>query len=207
MLKIIGRKSSSNVQEVLWACAEMGIDYERQDAGREFGVVDTDDFYKLNPNRKVPVMIEDDFILWESNAIVRYLSAKHDLGGLCPSDPKARADADRWMDWQLSALGPAFTNMFHGLVRHKPEDRDWESINKSRDNTQRHLEMLDANLANRKWVAGDDFTMGDIPIGIYGYRWHAFEDIERKDLPNLRRWYDQLTDRPAFREFVMVGLG
>ena len=207
MLKIIGRKSSSNVQEVLWACAEMGVDYEREDAGREFGVVDTNDFFALNPNRKVPVLIEDDLVLWESNAIVRYLAAKHDLGGLCPSDPKARADADRWMDWQLSALGPAFTNMFHGLVRHKPEERDWDAINKSRDNTERHLEMLDANLANRKWVAGDDFTMGDIPIGIYGYRWHAFEDMERKDLPNLKRWYNQLTDRPAFREFVMVGLG
>ena len=207
MLKIIGRKSSSNVQKVLWACSEMGVTYDREDAGREFGVVDTDDFFALNPNRRVPVMIEDDFALWESNSIVRYLASKHDLGGLYPADPRVRADAERWMDWQLSALGSAFTGMFHGLIRDKPENRNWDSINKSRDATERHLEMLDTLLADRTYVAGDHFTMADIPVGIYGYRWYAFEDIERKDLPNLRRWYDQLADRPAFREFVMVGLG
>jgi glutathione S-transferase len=207
MLKIIGRKSSSNVQKVLWACAEMGISYDREDAGREFGVVDTDAFFALNPNRRVPVMIEDDFVLWESNSIVRYLAATQDMGGLCPSDARVRADAERWMDWQLSALGPAFTNIFHGLVRDKPENRNWDAINKSRDATERHLEMLDTRLADRAYVAGDDFTMGDIPVGIYGYRWYAFEGIERKDLPNLKRWYDRLTERPGFREFVMVGLG
>jgi len=207
MLKIIGRKSSSNVQKVLWACAEMGITYDREDAGREFGVVDTDAFAALNPNRRVPVMIEDDFVLWESNSIVRYLAATHDMGGLCPADARGRADAERWMDWQLSALGPAFTNIFHGLVRDKPENRNWDAINKSRDAAERHLEMLDKRLADRAYVAGDDFTMGDIPVGIYGYRWYEFEGIERKNLPNLKRWYDRLANRPGFQEFVMVGLG
>ena len=207
MLKIIGRKSSSNVQEVLWTCAEIKIKYERQDAGREFGVVNTDEFFALNPNRKVPVIIDDGMVLWESNAIVRYLAAKFDMGGLCPIDPKVRADADRWMDWQLSALGPSFTDMFHGLIRHKPEERDWDKINASRDKTEQHLKMLDANLAEKKWVTGDNFSMGDIPVGIYGYRWHAFENVERQELPNLKRWYEQLTERPAFQEFVMVGRG
>ena len=130
MLKIIGRKSSSNVQEVLWACAEMGIDYDREDAGREFGVVDTDEFFALNPNRKVPVLIEDDFVLWESNAIVRYLAQEHGQGTLYPSDPKALASAGRWMDWQLTTLGPGFTNIFHGLVRDAPEKRNHNAIEK-----------------------------------------------------------------------------
>ena len=207
MLKIIGRKSSSNVQEVLWACAELGIEYQREDAGREFGVVDTAEFFTLNPNRRVPVMIEDDFVLWESNAIVRYLAAKHGSGGLLPTDLRAQADAGRWMDWQLSALGPAFTNMFHGLVRHAPDKRNWEAINKSRDATERHLEMLDTALADRAYIAGENFTMGDIPIGIYAYRWYAFEDIERKKLPNFERWYNLLCERQPYRDFVMVGLG
>ena len=133
MLKIIGRTSSSNVQKVLWACAELGIAYEREDAGREFGVVDTPEYAKLNPNRRVPTIVEDGFVLWESNSIVRYLAAKHGAGGLYPNDLRVRADAERWMDWQLSALGPAFTNIFHGLVREAPEKRNQDAISKSRD--------------------------------------------------------------------------
>jgi len=206
MLKIIGRTSSSNVQKVLWACGEMGLKYERQDAGREFGVVDTPEYARLNPNRRVPTMVEDGFVLWESNSIVRYLTAKHDAGGLCPTDLKVRADAERWMDWQLSALGPAFGGIFHGLVREVPEKRNWDSIDRSRDATEKHLEMLDDCLSKKKFVAGDTLTIGDIPLGIYAYRWYAFEGIERKDLKNLKRWYDALCQRPAFREFVMVGL-
>jgi len=205
--KIIGRKSSSNVQKVLWACAEMGIDYEREDAGREFGVVDTDAFAALNPNRRVPVLVEGDFVLWESNAIVRYLAAKHDMGGLCPSDAQRRADAERWMDWQLTVLGPGFTAMFHGLIRDKPEDRNHEAIEKSRQTTQKNLAMLDNALAGKAFVAGDYFTFGDIPAGIYAYRWYAFEHLARDPLPNLERWYDRLQQRDGFREFVMVGLG
>ena len=206
MLKIIGRTSSSNVQKVLWACAELGVKYEREDAGREFGVVDTPEYAKLNPNRRVPTIVEDGFVLWESNSIVRYLAAKQGGGGLYPADLRVRADAERWMDWQLSALGPAFTGIFHGLVRTEPEKRNWDSINRSRDATEHHHAMLDDCLAKKKYVAGDAFTVGDIPVGIYAYRWYAFEGIERKDLKNLRRWYELLCQRPGYRDFVMVGM-
>jgi len=206
-MKIIGRKSSSNVQKVLWCCAELGIEYEREDAGREFGVVDTDAFFQINPNRRVPVLIDGDFILWESNAIVRMLSAKHGHGSFFPEDLQVRANADRWMDWQLATLGPGFTAMFHGLVRDKPENRNMDAINKSIVATQENLEILNSYLADTAFIAGDELTMGDIPIGIYAYRWYAFDDLERKPLPNLERWYASLQDRPAFREFVMVGLG
>jgi glutathione S-transferase len=206
-MKIIGRASSSNVQKVLWCCAELGIDYQREDAGREFDVVDTPEFAALNPNRRVPVLVEDDFVLWESNAIVRYLAEEHGMGTLCPTDRRIRASAGRWMDWQLAVLGPGFTGMFHGLVRDAPENRNMASINKSRDLTEHNLGMVDAALANSAYITGDAFTMGDIPVGIYAYRWYAFDDIERKSLPNLERWYSALQERPAFREFVMVGLG
>jgi glutathione S-transferase len=206
-MKIIGRASSSNVQKVLWCCAELGLDYQREDAGREFGVVGTPEFAALNPNRKVPVLVEDDFVLWESNAIVRYLASLHGMGTLCPADPRTLASAGRWMDWQLSVLGPGFTGMFHGLVRDAPENRNMAAIDKSRNATEHNLGMVDAALANSAYIAGKAFTMGDIPIGIYAYRWYAFDGIERKSLPNLERWYSALKERPAFREFVMVGLG
>ncbi len=206
-MKIIGRKSSSNVQKVLWCCAELDIEYEREDAGREFGVVDTDAFYQMNPNRRVPVLIDGDFILWESNAIVRMISAHYGFGSLYPENLQIRANADRWMDWQLATLGPGFTGMFHGLIRDEPEKRNWDAINKSIATTQANLEILDQYLADSAFIAGDELTMGDIPIGIYAYRWYAFEDLDRKSLPNLERWYASLQERPAFQEFVMVGLG
>jgi len=206
-MKIIGRKSSSNVQKVLWALAEMGVSYDREDAGREFGVVDTDAYGTLNPNRRVPTLVDGDFVLWESNAIVRHLAREHGQGMLYPSDARTLASAEKWMDWQLTTLGPGFTNIFHGLVRDPPEKRNQEAIEKSRAATESNLEIVDAQLAKTAWLAGDDFTMGDIPAGIYAYRWYAFEGIERKTLPNLERWYAALQERPAFREYVMVGLG
>ena len=206
MLKIIGRRNSSNVQKVLWCCAELGLDYEHEDAGREFGRNDTPEFLAMNPNGLVPVIEHDGCVLWESNAIVRYLAAGFGVGTLCPDDPRLRAGAERWMDWQLSVLGPAFTPLFHGLVRDAPEQRDPAKIAAARDNVESKLEMLDRYLAKTAFVAGDALTIGDIPVGIYAYRWYQF-DIERKTLPNLERWYAALSKRPAFRTHVMVGLG
>lgn len=206
MLKIIGRKTSSNVQKVLWACAEMGVKFERQDAGMRFGVTNTPEYIAMNPNKLVPTIIEDGFVLWESNSIVRYLAQKHGMGTLCPSDLKVRASAERWMDWQLTTLGPAFTPMFHGLVRTPPEKRDAQAIEKSRANTETKLEIMDSYLAKTKFMAGEQFSFGDIPVGIYVYRWYAFEGIARKDLKNVKRWYDELCKRPGFKEHIMIGL-
>ncbi len=206
MLKIIGRRNSSNVQKVLWCCAELGLDFEREDAGREFGRNDTPAFLAMNPNGLVPVIEHDGCVLWESNTIVRYLAAGHGNGSLYPEDLRRRAGAERWMDWQLSVLGPAFTPIFHGLVRDPPEKRDHARIAAARDNVEAKLEMLDRYLGKTTFVAGDALTIGDIPVGIYAYRWYQF-DIERKTLPNLERWYAALQERPGYRTHVMVGLG
>jgi len=207
MYKIMGRASSSNVQKVLWCCAELGIEYEREDAGMEFGKVDTPEFFDLNPNRRVPVLIEGDFVLWESNSIMRYLAGRHDPDGrLRPADPRVRASAQRWMDWQLSMLGPQFTGLFHGLVRTAPEARDADAIAKSRDLSEFNMEILDTQLGKTDYVAGDAFSYGDIPVAIHVYRWYQFEGIERKPLPNLERWYATLCERQPYRDHVMVGL-
>ncbi len=206
MLRILGRTSSSNVQKVLWCCAELGLDYQQEDFGRQFGGNDTPEFLARNPNGTVPVIIDDGLVLWESNAIVRYLAARDGAGTLYPTDPETRALAERWMDWQLSVLGPAFTPLFHGLVRDPPDKRDHAGIAAARDDVEARLEILDRYLGETAYVAGDDFTMGDIPLGIYAYRWYEF-DIERKRLANVERWYGALQERPAYRDHVMVGLG
>ena len=206
MLKILGRRSSSNVQKVLWCCAELGLDYEQEEIGRESGGNDTPEFLRKNPNGTVPVIVDDGLVLWESNAIVRYLAAKDGGGRLYPTALSVRALAERWMAWQLAVLGPAFTPIFHGLVRDPPEKRDHAKIAAARDDVEAKLEMLDRYLGETEYVAGDDFTMGDIPVGIYAYRWYEF-DIERKELANLERWYAALQQRAPYRDHVMVGLG
>ena len=207
MLKIYGRKSSSNVQKVLWCCGEIGLAYERIDMGRQFGGNREPPYLALNPNGLVPTIVEDDgFSVWESNAIIRYLAKRYGAPGFYPEDARRAAIGEQWMDWQLNSLNDAFTPMFHGLVREAPERRNAESIEKSRANTQRHLAMLDRHLQGSRFVAGDAFTVADIPVGIYAYRWHTFEGIARDSLPALERWYGELQQRAPYRTHVMVGL-
>jgi glutathione S-transferase len=203
VLKILGRNNSSNVQKVMWCCGELGLKVDRSDIGGPFGKNREPEYLALNPNGLVPTMDDDGFILWESNAIVRYLTAKHGTGTLWPADLRHRADADRWMDWQATAVAPAITPMFLGLYRTPPDKRDPAAIEASRVKTGEVLKILDAHLAKRPYVGGDTLTMGDIPLGIMGYRWFNFP-IERPEMKNLRAWYDRLTQREAFRQHVMI---
>ena len=203
MLKIYGRHTSSNVQKVLWGCVEMGVPFERIDMAGKFGF--TDAYLALNPNRVVPTIDDDGFILWESNAALRYLAARHGHGGLCPADPQARADADRWMDWQQTTLWPPLRPTFHGLIRTAPADRDMALIESGARRAGEILAILDDWLATRAFVAGDALTMGDIPLGCVVYRWYAM-DIARPERPNVRRWYEQLCECPGYREHVMIPL-
>ena len=206
MLKILGRKTSSNVQKVLWACGEMELDFEREDIGGPFGGNDQDKYLALNPNGLVPTIIEEDgFTLWESNSCTRYLTKKFDFGGIYPKDSKILADAERWMDWQLTVCSPSLVPVFRGLIRTPAEKRDIPAINKARDGLSKSMSMLDTNLANRQYMTGSKFSIGDIPVGIAAYRWFEMP-IEREDYPNLKRWFDLLAERPAFQEHVMQGL-
>jgi glutathione S-transferase len=203
VLKILGRNNSSNVQKVMWCTGELGLKVDRADIGGPFGKNKDPEYLALNPNGLVPTMDDDGFILWESNAIVRYLAAKHGTGTLWPTDLRQRADADRWMDWQTTTVAPAITPMFLGLIRTPPEKRDPAAIEASRVKTGEALKILDALLAKRAYVGGDTLSMGDIPLGIMVYRWFNFP-IERPEMKNLRAWYDRLTQRPAFRQHVMI---
>jgi glutathione S-transferase len=202
LLRIWGRTSSINVQKVLWCCAELGVAYERIEAGLQFGVVDTPEYRTRNPNALIPTIDDDGFVLWESNVIVRYLASRHGSGSLCPVDPRERYAAEKWMDWQATTLWPAFRIVFLGLVRTPPEKRDERAIEAARMETNRVLAILDGQLGSTRYVGGDAFTMGDIPLGVSLHRCFAL-GVERESFPNVARWYDRLAERPHFREHGM----
>lgn len=205
MLVIWGRDNSVNVQKVLWCCEEIALDYKRIDAGGPFGVVNTPEYRALNPNGLVPTMDDDGFILWESNSIVRYLAAMYAPGTLLPVDAKVRARAEQWMDWMISAYWPAIRPLFLGLIRTAADKRDTEAIEASRLKTASLMELLDAHLASNAYLAGDAFTAADISVGCGVWRWLALP-IDRPEMPNVRRWFDLLSERRACRKIVLLPL-
>jgi glutathione S-transferase len=205
MLKVWGRTNSVNVKKALWCVEELGIKYERVDAGMQFGVTKTPEYMNMNPNSLVPTIEDDGFILWESHTIVRYLSAKHSMGKLCPSDLRARADAERWMDWAFT-FQRAMRDVFWGLIRTPAEKRDAKAIEEGRVASNKlAAEVLERSLAGKKFVTGDAFTMGDIPVGCEVQRWMRCP-IERPKLPNVEAWFERLRERPAFRKNVDIPL-
>ncbi|MEO8848764.1 MAG: glutathione S-transferase family protein [Casimicrobiaceae bacterium] len=205
MLVIWGRNNSVNVQKVLWCCAELGIEYERIDAGSNFGVVNTPEYRRLNANGLVPTIDDNGFVLWESNAIVRYLAAKHGTPQLWPDDPMLRAKADQWMDWTSTTFWPAIRPLFLGMVRNAPDERNHHEIEASRIKTGEVLRVANAHLESHEYLGGADFSVGDIPLGCAVWRWMALP-IERPELPNLQRWFVSLTVRSAFKDIVMLPL-
>jgi glutathione S-transferase len=204
MLKIWGRVNSVNVKKVLWAAEELGVKYERVDAGMQHGVVNTPEYKKMNPNSLVPTIQDDGFVLWESHAIVRYLAAKHGAGTLWPSDLKVRADADRWMDWAYT-FQANFRAVFWGLVRTPPEKRDMKAIEDARKKCGELLAIPDAALAERSFFAGNSLSIGDIPLGCHVQLWMRLP-IERPEQANLRRWFERLCARPAYKKIVDIPL-
>jgi len=204
MLKIWGRINSVNVKKVLWAAEELGLKYQRIDAGMEHGVTKTAEYMKMNPNSLVPTIDDDGFVLWESHSIVRYLAAKHGAGTLCPKDLQVRADAERWMDWAFTFQN-AMRAVFWGLIRTAPEKRDHKAIEEGRTQSAKLLEVLERNLQKKTYVTGSAFTMGDIPIGCEVQRWMRVP-IERAPFPALQAWFDRLGQRPAFRQVVDIPL-
>jgi glutathione S-transferase len=202
MIKIWGRNTSSNVQKVMWAIGEMKLPHQRIDVGGAFGKNNEAPYLAMNPNGLVPTLEEEDgFTLWESNSIVRYLAAKNADRTLEPADLKTRARAQKWMDWQLSVMGPAITPVFWGLIRTPPEKRDANAIAAGKAKTVAAAKMLDEQLGKTAYLAGDTFSYGDIPVGIMVYRYVQLIP-ERPSMPNLDRWYAAISSRQAFREQV-----
>ena len=201
-ITIMGFTASSNVQKALWACGELGLEFTRRELGGKSGGWDRPENMALNPHRRVPVLIEDDFVTWESASIVRYLAERYGKGTLWPLDSRARAHADRWMDWQLGTLGPMMRPVYNGLIRTAKADRNEDAIARGFAALSGAFAVLDFYLAQTDYVGGDAFSMGDIPVGISTWRWFNMP-LDRPDLPHLARWYASLTERPAYREHIM----
>ena len=205
MLTIWGRKNSINVQKVLWCCGELKLKFDRIDAGMEHGVNNTPEYRAMNPNGLVPTINYDGFILWESHAIVRYLSGLHGLGTLWPGTPRAFAEADRWMEWYTTTLWNNLRPVFWNLVRVAPEKRDMALVNESIKRLATNFEIANAHLAHNRYFGGKDFTMGDIPLGVAAFRWFNLP-IERPAFKNLEAWFDRIMQRPAFKEHCAAPL-
>jgi len=205
MLKIWGRLNSINVMKVMWCVEELGIEHERVDAGMAHGVVGDDFYAKLNPNRRVPTIDDDGLVLWESNVIVRYLSAKHGAGGLSPEDIGEHALADQWMDWQQTTIHPDITFIFWAVVRDLKANQDPEKLAAAGSRAAQAWQVVDEHLGGRDYLCGDHLTMADIPLGAAVWRWYNMK-IDRPSLANLEAWHQRLQQRPGFQKFVMLPL-
>ena len=206
MLEIWGRPYSSNVIPVIWTANELGLDYTLQLAGGSFGKLDTPEYAQINPNRMIPAIRDGDFALWESLSIVRYLCDRYGAGGFSPADQQIRAIADQWMEWSATKAFMPVIYLFFATVRTQPADRDPAKIVALRDEAHATLSILDGHLADRDYVCGDSFTMGDIPVGCVVYRYFNV-DVDRPALHNVEAWYQRLSERPAYRDHVMRHFG
>ena len=196
MLKIWGRVNSINVQKVIWAVHELDLPYERLDAGGAFGITTTPEYLRMNPNQTVPTIDDDGFVLWESNAIVRYLASRHGAGRLWPGDLRTRADADRWMDWQTSEFTNYMRDAFWQLIRTPEAERNVERLNASLAHTEKRALVLESCLAGRAFLTGKHFTVADIAVGAAAHRWLKMP-IERPATPNILAWMERIYERPA----------
>jgi len=202
MLKIYGTKTSSNVQKVLWCCGELGLPFERdENTGGPSRNDRTAAYMALNPNGLIPTIDEDGFILWESNVIVRYLSAKYGMGTLCPAELARRADCERWMDWQQTAIAADMGIAFRALLRKPAEATPEEQVRAALHRAGKAWKILDTHLATRSFVGGASLTMGDIALGNAIHRWFKLP-VERPDLPHLKSRYGRFCERPAYQQHI-----
>ena len=204
MLKLWGRTNSLNVQKALLCLGELGLPFERVDAGMQFGVVKTPDYMAKNPNSVVPTLEEDGFVLWESNAIVLYLASTHGAGTLWPTDPRARALADRWMDWQQTSHNPSLTTVFWNLVR-SPGAVSPTEFDAACAKVERAMDILDEALAQSQWLGGDAFTMAECALapGVHRY---LHLPMERKPRAHVKRWYEAILQRPTAQHVLLLPL-
>jgi glutathione S-transferase len=202
-LTIWGRANSVNVQKVLWCLAELDLAHDRIDAGMAFGKNDQPEYLRMNPNGRVPTLVDGDYVLWESNSIMRYLNLAYGKGSaIYPPSPQARAAVDRWLDWTLSTLQPVDRPVFWSLVRTPVEKRDMVAIQKDVDAEAVVWRIPERLLSTRRFIEGDQFTIADIAIGAFARRWFGVEGVRKPTLPHLERWFAEISKRPGFVKYL-----
>jgi glutathione S-transferase len=200
MRQLWGRPNSSNVMKVVWLLERLAVPYQRIDIGGPFGGTDSADYRRMNPNGRIPTLVEDGFTLWESNAILRYVAATCSGGeAVWPTDPRARANVDRWMDWQQTTIDAPQGVLFKNLIRTAAPLRDAAAIERAAQELRLGWALLDKQLAGQDFVAGAEFSLADIALGVHVHRWFAF-DIEKPDLPALEGWYRRLLKSEIYRK-------
>jgi glutathione S-transferase len=198
-----GRKTSANVQKVVWTLEEIGVGYEHIELGGKFGGLDRPAYRTMNPNAKVPTLRDGELVIWESNAIVRYLAAQYASGLLYPTEPVERAIVDQWTDWTGTTFQPAWIGVFWNVYRTKPANRNAEKIRAAYAEAHACLAILEDRLSHVPYLAGEDLTHADIVAGIAGFRWYTM-GIDTGNYPAVQAWYERLSQRPAYRKGVMV---
>lgn len=203
MIELWGRKNAYNVQKVLWTLGELNINFMHHDIGSTEGELETPEFIKMNPHARIPVLIDHDSVIWESNTIIRYLSASYSENVLCPVEPILRTFAERWMDWELATLQPDFIALFWRFYRTPEKDRDKKQIENSKIRCAQHFSQLNEHLKLNAYMAGESFTMGDISCATGLYRYFEMGlDVEKPK--NVMAWYEKLSNREAFQLNIMV---
>ncbi|HEY9108158.1 MAG TPA: glutathione S-transferase family protein [Roseateles sp.] len=203
-MKLLGRLTSINVRKAMWTARLIGLDLDREDWGAGFRSTQEPGYLALNPNALIPVLIDGDFVLWESNSICRYLAAKGGATQLLPADPQARAQVEQWMDWQAGELNNSWRVAFMALVRGQPATP--EAIAAGVASWNRHMGMLDAQLARTgAYVTGDSFTLADVVLGLSAQRWKN-APIAHDELPAVEAWMQRLSSRPGFADYVGNGM-
>ena len=203
MLKIWGRRTSSNVQKVMWLLGELDLEHERIDVGGKFGGLDTPEYRRMNPHGRIPVLEDGDTIVWESHAVLRYLAATTGDPRFWPADAAARARSDQWIEWTQTQLQRSFMDVFWGFYRTPEADRDPAFVKDAIERTNNDFLLLDGQMEGRSYLLGDDLTLADIPVATTLYRYYEM-DISRPSLSNVEAWYARLQERQAYRDHVMV---
>ena len=206
MLQIYGRKNSNQVIQLMWTVGELNLDYVRHDVGGSFGGLDSSEYSKLNPNRLVPTIVDEGFVLWESYAIIRYLCRQYGFGSLWPEDPRKAALADQWMEWTNSRFMGTFFPAFWNLIRTPKENQDPEKVSTAAEKTGELLQIIENQLEGSDYLIGNTLTMGDIPLGSMMFKYFTLP-IARPSLPNIERWYADLCERAAYSEHAMNSFG
>ena len=202
-LTLWGRLSSCNVQKAVWLLEELALPYEHIPAGGDYGGLDDPAYLAMNPHGKVPSLRDGSVVVWESEAILRYLAARYGAPALWADDPAERAAVDQWLAWTAASLYRDWIDLFWRCVRTPPERQDPVEIERLRRNTAGRLALLDEQLAGRPFLAGQTFSLADIAAGLTLYRWYEMP-IERPDLPQIDAWYARLRERPAYNKAVCV---
>ena len=206
MLEVWGRKNANQVIQILWTLSELGVEYKRHSIGTESGDLETKEYKSLNPNSKIPTNRDNGFVLWEAHAVIRYLAQQYGTGSLYPDDPQKAALSDQWMTWSTDSFMGTFFPVFWQLVRTEEKDRDYRKVVEMAQHSAKILKVLDDHLVMNDFVVGDQFTFGDIPLGVLIHKYFVL-DIERPSLPGVEAWYERLKERPAFKAHAMQPFG